>query len=58
MIIATLGAGYRMPRFRPMSGARRRLLQDLAGQPVTWVAYGWRLLEALCRRKSSGQPPA
>jgi glycosyltransferase involved in cell wall biosynthesis len=59
MIIATLGAGFRMAEVPTHERPRAAGFSKISlANPLTWVAYGWRLAEALCRRKTSGQPPA
>jgi dolichol-phosphate hexosyltransferase len=59
MIIATLGAGFRMAEVPTHERPRAAGFSKISlANPITWVAYGWRLFEALCRRKSAGQPPA
>lgn len=57
MIIATLGSGYRLTEVptheRPRAAGYSKISLS---NPVTWLAYGWRLAEALCRRKKTSGP--
>lgn len=52
MIMATLAAGFRMAEVptheRPRAAGYSKIT---LANPRTWAAYGWRLIEGLCRRR-------
>ena len=54
MIMATLAAGFRMAEVptheRPRAAGYSKIT---LANPRTWLAYGWRLIEGLCRRRRS-----
>lgn len=59
MIIATLASGFRMSEVPTHERPRAAGFSKISlANPLTWAAYGWRLAEALCRRKSPSRPPA
>ncbi len=52
MIMATLASGYRLSEVptheRPRAAGYSKISLS---RPVTWLSYGWRLAEGLCRRR-------
>ena len=54
MIMATLASGFRMAEVptheRPRAAGYSKIT---LARPGTWAAYGWRLIEGLCRRRRS-----
>ncbi len=53
MIMATLAAGYRLAEVptheRPRAAGYSKISLS---SPFTWLSYGWRLVEGLCRRRT------
>jgi dolichol-phosphate mannosyltransferase len=59
MIMATLVSGFRITEVPTHERPRAAGFSKISlSRPGTWAAYGWRLVEGLCRRKAAPQARA
>jgi dolichol-phosphate mannosyltransferase len=59
MIMATLVAGFRIAEVPTHERPRAAGFSKISlSSPATWAAYGWRLIEGLCRRKTAPEDRA
>ncbi|HVS51875.1 MAG TPA: glycosyltransferase family 2 protein [Opitutaceae bacterium] len=59
MISATLAAGWRIAEVPTHERRRAAGYSKISlSSPAIWLAYGWQLFTALCRRRAAPRPPA